>query len=112
MHRISLDDAPQVVLGAEFLAEAPRDPVCPVPRFRLRIRTSYDSGVILNISDPGRSNSSPPRRRDAHPATRLPGQPPLNPPQGRQAPQAHAAPPHTPCLPRNLNNTCSPRTLL
>ena len=58
MHRISLDDAPQVVLGAEFLAEAPRDPVCPVPRFRLRIRTSYDSGVILNISDPGRSNSS------------------------------------------------------
>ena len=52
MHRISLDDAPQVVLGAEFLAEAPRDPVCPVPRFRLRIRTSYDSGVILDISNP------------------------------------------------------------
>ncbi len=52
MHRISLDDAPQVVLATEFVPAQPRDPFWPYPRFRFRFRTSYDSGVILDISNP------------------------------------------------------------
>jgi hypothetical protein len=52
VHRILLDEAPQIVFGTEFVAEDPQSPGWPFPRFRLRIRTTYDSGVILDISNP------------------------------------------------------------
>lgn len=52
MHAIAMDQAGQLVISTQFVAENIKDPVWPLPLFRIHIRTGDDTGVILQFCDP------------------------------------------------------------